>query len=821
MPVKVGVAALVLVLASAASAVSLAPSIPVPPAGAQPAAPTFRIMPSAAAAEGSDASLAVTLSRAAPAGGLTLAVSYGYSGSSATAADTGAPPTAVTVPQGRTAATLSVPTAQDALLEGAETFTVTIGRAAATAAGWQAASASATATVTITDDESGAAQIAFGDDPTTTRTVWYSLNENRPWGTFELPVTISHLPQTSVTFTIAVDALHSDAATENTDYVIRNETVTFGPSDSSTAKSVGVTLIDDAEIEGYERIDLRIVAPDDPANGLGDLYTRHGLGARAWLTIADDDTASEVVLGTDAPAGPVAEDVGSVVVTAELDKPTPTGSTVTVSLATSGSATATEDYRLLRDTISIAAGATAGSATIAVVDDAKNEQDETVVVTGTALVSGQGPLPVLRTSFTITDPTPTLNTPTDDAVPARPYDDSGGDSGVVGGPNDAGGHTGKADNAASPSDAGGLSDGGGPSDGDGGVGGLNGGGGPSDPGGHTGDVGGTSDPGGHTGIVGDGGSSDGGGGPSDAGGAPTDDSPGPRDSHIGDDDAAEGDVDDDPADGETGDGTTGDRNIDDADASDDASSDTSGEADIDAAAGIGDAQLADTAAARFDDIDRMDYYAAPVGWMLANELTTGCEADNYCQGAPTTRAHFVTFLWRAAGKPVPLMTGSELFSDVDATSFADAAIGWAGEQGVTTGCTTGNDATRRFCPDDPATRGQIATLLYRYTGPDTDSDSRNTFADVARDISPDAPTGGQDQPFADVARDSFYAAAIGWAGAQGITNGCVSGDDTPRFCPDHAATRGEVATFLYRVAITPTSRRPGGGIVGTSGRPQT
>ena len=248
---------------------------------------------------------------------------------------------------------------------------------------------------------------------------------------------------------------------------------------------------------------------------------------------------------------------------------------------------------------------------------------------------------------------------------------------------------------------------------------------------------------------------------------------------------------------------------------------TSGEADIDAAAGIGDAQLADTAAARFADIERTDYYAAPVGWMLANGLTTGCEADNYCQGEPTTRAHFVTFLWRAAGKPVPLMTGSELFSDVAATSFADAAIGWAGEQGVTTGCAVGDDATRRFCPDAPATRGQIATLLYRYTGPDTDSDTRTTFTDLSWDSPPDAPTAGQDQPFADVARDSFYAAAIGWAREQGVANGCTVGDDTPRFCPDHAAARGEVATLLYRVAITPASRRPGGGIVRTNGRPQT
>ena len=168
------------------------------------------------------------------------------------------------------------------------------------------------------------------------------------------------------------------------------------------------------------------------------------------------------------------------------------------------------------------------------------------------------------------------------------------------------------------------------------------------------------------------------------------------------------------------------------------------------------------------------------------------------------------------------MTDSELFSDVALTSFANAAIGWAREHGITSGCTVGDDATRRFCPNEPATRGQIATLLYRYTGPETDSDARVAFADSDRDSSPAGPTGGPDQPFVDVDQDSFYAAAIGWAREHGITTGCTVGDDAiRRFCPDHAATRGEVATFLYRVATTPASWRPDGGVIRTNGRPQT
>ena len=288
---------------------------------------------------------------------------------------------------------------------------------------------------------------------------------------------------------------------------------------------------------------------------------------------------------------------------------------------------------------------------------------------------------------------------------------------------------------------------------------------------------------------------------------PPDDSFGPPGGHTSGDDAAEASIDDASVEADTGDGGTGDLNIN--------TTDAGGDADIDAAAGIGGAQLAGTAAARFDDIGPTDYYAAPVGWMLANELTTGCKADNYCHGAPTTRAHFVTFLWRAAGKPAPAMTGTELFSDVVPTSFADAAIGWASEHGVTTGCVVGDDATRRFCPNDPATRGQIATLLYRYTGPD--SNSQTTLVEPDRDGSTAVPTRGPDQPFVDVDQDSFYTAAIGWAREHGITTGCVSGGDSPGFCPDHAATRGQVATFLYRVATTPASWRPDGGLIRING----
>ena len=203
-------------------------------------------------------------------------------------------------------------------------------------------------------------------------------------------------------------------------------------------------------------------------------------------------------------------------------------------------------------------------------------------------------------------------------------------------------------------------------------------------------------------------------------------------------------------------------------------------------------QLARTAAAQFDDVDTDDYYAAAVGWMLANEITNGCSQDSFCADRPATRQHFVTFLWRAAGRPQPSQPGSEIFADVDAGGYADDAIGWAREQNITTGCGADDDGRPLFCSSHSATRAHIAAFLHRYIG--ADQEPADTFADV------DA--------------DSYFAAAVAWMQAHGITTGCGADDDgRPLFCSSHHATRAQVAAFLYRIATTPESWGDDGGIL--------
>ena len=161
--------------------------------------------------------------------------------------------------------------------------------------------------------------------------------------------------------------------------------------------------------------------------------------------------------------------------------------------------------------------------------------------------------------------------------------------------------------------------------------------------------------------------------------------------------------------------------------------------------------------------------------------------DSFCAGRPVSRQHFVVFLWRAAGQPEPSQPGSQIFEDVTEGGYADKAIGWAFENGVTVGCASSDEGDRRFCPGRPSTRAHISTFLYRYTG------------------AQHAP----DRVFADVDPSSYHAAAIAWMHTHSITAGC----DRDSFCPQDLATRAHAAAFIYRIATRPDSWGTNGGIL--------
>ncbi len=125
---------------------------------------------------------------------------------------------------------------------------------------------------------------------------------------------------------------------------------------------------------------------------------------------------------------------------------------------------------------------------------------------------------------------------------------------------------------------------------------------------------------------------------------------------------------------------------------------------------------------RFFDVPAGKYYTEPVAWAVENGITAGTSEYTFSPDRPCTRAQAVTFLWRAAGQPAP-KSKSTRFTDLRPGAFYEKAVLWAVENGVT----AGTSATT-FSPDTPCTRGQIVTLLWRATG--SPQAAGSSFSDV-------------------------------------------------------------------------------------------
>ena len=108
------------------------------------------------------------------------------------------------------------------------------------------------------------------------------------------------------------------------------------------------------------------------------------------------------------------------------------------------------------------------------------------------------------------------------------------------------------------------------------------------------------------------------------------------------------------------------------------------------------------------------------------------------------------------------------FSDVSTSAYYYEAVKWAQEKGITGGIGNG-----LFGPNQPCTRAQIVTFLWRAAG-SSEPKSMSSFSDVSA--------------------DSYYAKAVAWAVENGITTGTGDG----KFSPDATCTRAQSVTFLFR-----------------------
>jgi hypothetical protein len=167
---------------------------------------------------------------------------------------------------------------------------------------------------------------------------------------------------------------------------------------------------------------------------------------------------------------------------------------------------------------------------------------------------------------------------------------------------------------------------------------------------------------------------------------------------------------------------------------------------------------------RFID-DDASVHQTDIETIASTAVTRGCNPPldtEFCPTDPVTRGQMASFLVRA----LDLAPADDTpFTDTAGTVYA-ADIAALAQAGITTGC-----AADRYCPEDPVTRAQMASLLVR-----------------AFDQEP-----SDDTPFTDTA-GSVHVADIAALAQAGITLGCTATE----YCPDDPVTRAQMASFLVR-----------------------
>lgn len=174
----------------------------------------------------------------------------------------------------------------------------------------------------------------------------------------------------------------------------------------------------------------------------------------------------------------------------------------------------------------------------------------------------------------------------------------------------------------------------------------------------------------------------------------------------------------------------------------------------------------------YNDVTAGDWFTPDVIYVTLTGLMNGT-GDGFSPNNNINRAQLVTVLYRMAGEPE--VTGENPFTDVpDGQWYTDAVL-WAAENGITDGT-----SETTFSPNNPLTREQMATFLYRFANFEagepievTGDLSGYTDADLVADYAVDAMT---------------------WAVGEGV----ISGIGNNTLAPDNTASRAQMATVLTR-----------------------
>lgn len=154
----------------------------------------------------------------------------------------------------------------------------------------------------------------------------------------------------------------------------------------------------------------------------------------------------------------------------------------------------------------------------------------------------------------------------------------------------------------------------------------------------------------------------------------------------------------------------------------------------------------------FTDVAADSPFKDAIDWAIAQNITKGTTPSTFSPGNTCTVSHILTFLWRAFGE-------EEIMDDERTAVIYLANMLGADLKNL----------------NAPCTRAMAVTYLWKAAN---------------------CPTPTKAISFTDVPADAEYATAVAWA----VENGITSGTSASTFSPDKVCTRGQIVTFLYRIA---------------------
>ncbi|EOS64179.1 flavodoxin [Oscillibacter sp. 1-3] len=188
-----------------------------------------------------------------------------------------------------------------------------------------------------------------------------------------------------------------------------------------------------------------------------------------------------------------------------------------------------------------------------------------------------------------------------------------------------------------------------------------------------------------------------------------------------------------------------------------------------------------TQTASFSDVPAGAWYADAIAYCQQHGIMSGTSTTTFEPEGTLTRAMLAAVLYRMSGSPT--VSAPPAFTDTTADAWYSDAVSWAAGNSVISGYGGGT-----FGVNDPTTREQAVTILWRYAG--------NPESGTAVDVS-------------DAASVSTWAqAAVRWADANGILEGMT---ENRQFAPKTNIKRGEIASMLYRYLNSSSQPEPAAG----------